>query len=85
MACSCGQHKTESGCRGAAFFKAQPRTYHQASGRLGGNAQAGKWHARLVSRFAHLRRAEAIAAAWSLGVHTRKLREARKRKAEAMS
>ena len=78
--CPCGQHKTIQACKGAAYLRAIPRDLRRAYGRLGGNACAGKWYAALNARFAHLRRADAIVAAYQAGLHTRKLRNWRKAK-----
>jgi hypothetical protein len=84
MICACGQHRTPQGCGGARALKARSPELRREHGRLGGNAHAAKWHARLVTRFNHLRRADAIVAAYQVGLHTRKLRQWRaKRQAAA--
>lgn len=80
MSCPCGKHQTIQGCKGSAFLKTLSRETRRVNGRLGGNAYAGKWYAQLNARFAHLRRADAIVAAYQAGLHTRKLRWFRKAK-----
>ena len=80
MACSCGKHKTNAGCKGAAYLSSRSRAQRQADGHRGGSVRAANVHSTLIARFAHLSRDKAIWAAWRVGLHSKRLRALRARR-----
>lgn len=85
MACSCGQHRNEAGCRGADFLRSQPREFRQRNGREGGRAQSFLAREKVLDRYRHLDRDDAIVQAWRDALHTRKLRWYRAKRKAATS